>query len=107
MKDDGCYDNRFSSTLLFKARSNTLKLKDFNRFTNKDTSCSLCGDEREDLVHFLIGCNKLEESRDKTIMEKYRDVNKEKMVGRILHTEKDIEAVKAMIEKMWYLRKKG
>lgn len=104
MKDDGCYDNKFSSVLLFRARSNTLKLNIRKRHQNGDTKCELCEEEREDLTHFIIDCKELEGSRDKEIMKEHYDTNKEEMIGKILHTKEKIEAVKNMLEKMWNQR---
>ena len=106
MKDDGCYDNKFSSKLLFKARSNMLNLKIENRHKNGDTSCDLCNEEREDLVHFLLDCKLLENKRHKNIMTKFHDTNKENMVGKILHSKEEIEEVKQMVESLWNHRKK-
>merc|ERR1711942_379999 len=105
IKNDGCYDNSFSSNLLFKARSNTLKLKYINRHTNGSISCDLCGNEKEDIVHFLLDCKELDRARDKNVLKEYYDPDKESMVGKILHSKDDIEKVKTMIEHMWNLRK--
>ena len=105
IKDDGCYDNKFSSILLFRARSNTLKLNTENRHRNGNTKCDLCGDEKEDLIHFLLDCKELERKRDEGIMKNYYEPNKEEMTGKILHTSEHIEAVKIMIENMWNYRK--
>merc|ERR1711954_28407 len=68
IKDDGCFDNKFSSILLFRARSNTLKLNTENRHRNGNTKCDLCGDEKEDLIHFLLDCKELERKRDEGII---------------------------------------
>ena len=46
-----------------------------NKRNNFDTTCQLCGTEEEDLEHFIFKCKKLEEKRDKEIMDK---VKKEK-----------------------------
>ena len=37
------YDNRQTSEILYKCRTNTLKLKDRNRFRNEETKCEMCG----------------------------------------------------------------
>ena len=105
MKYDGCYDNKFSPILLFRARSNTLKLNVEKRHKSGDTKCDLCGQVKEDLVHFLLDCKELESKRDKEIMEIYYDSDKEEMCGKILHTNRQIEEVKKMLENMWNCRK--
>ena len=106
IKDDGCYDNKFSSTLLFKARSNTLNLNIQKRHKKGDISCDLCGGEKEDLAHFLLDCKELDKVRDKEIIKEFFDENKDKMIGKMLHTNKQIEIVKKMLERMWKHRQK-
>ena len=101
MGDDGCYDNKFSSKLLFKARSNTLNLNIRKRHQKGDTSCVLCEDEKEDLIHFIVNCKELENTRNNEIVKEAYDANKEQMVGKILHNNDKIEAVKSMLEAMW------
>ena len=53
---EGNYYNDEESRIIFKMRSNSLKLNDRNRFTEGDTRCELCDTEREDLEHFLLDC---------------------------------------------------
>ena len=87
--------------LLFKAKSNTLKLNIQKIHKKGDIRCDICGDEREDLVNFLVDCKELEGVRDKKIMKEFCDTNKEHMIGEILQTKDRIEAVKEMLETMW------
>ena len=56
-EEDIC-DNRPSSTILYKARSNTLPLNNRNRHKNKETHCIACGniDQQEDIYHFILHC---------------------------------------------------
>ena len=70
IKQEKIYDNRWSSVLLFRARANALDLKDRQRFTGGDTSCKLCGEEYEDLTHFMIRCRGLEGERNQQIVIK-------------------------------------
>ena len=35
-----------------------------------DTTCKLCNEETEDLVHFIVKCKKLEGKRDYNILDK-------------------------------------
>ena len=50
-------DNRPSSTILYKARTNTLQLNDRNRRTNKQIHCLVCDrDDKEDIYHFIFHC---------------------------------------------------
>ena len=103
IKEEKYYDNRESSKYLFLARSNTLPLNIKRKYTGGDTKCELCNTENEDLVHFLINCKKLEHKRNKEIMLKNRNENKETMVGNILFKE-DKEKTKEMITQMWNYR---
>ena len=104
IKEGKDYDNRLSSKIIFRARSNTLELNDRNRFKNQNTMCELCEKEKEDLIHFIIDCKKLEHLRDEDIVKKYDDENKEQRVGKMLFENEDMEK-KKMIEKMWKYRK--
>ena len=106
MKDDGCYNNKFSSKLLFRARSNTLNLNIQKRHQKGDTSCVLCKEKKEDLIHFIINCEELEATRDEEIFKEAYDNDKEQMVGKILHNNDKIEKVKNMLEEMWKYRSK-
>jgi hypothetical protein len=53
------YDNRYWSVLMFRSRTNTLKLGWRNRFVGGNVQCPLCGAEEETLQHFLKECERL------------------------------------------------
>ena len=109
IKQEKIYDNRWSSVLLFRARANALDLKDRQRFTGGDTSCKLCGEEYEDLTHFMIKCRGLEGERNQQIVIKNKEDNDEDTVGNILFEidEKDLEETKKMLKRMWNKRTKA
>ena len=109
IKQENIYDNRWSSVLLFRARANALDLKDRQRFTGGDTSCKLCGEEYEDLTHFMIRCRGLEGERNQQIVIKNKEDNDEDTVGNILFEidEKDLEETKKMLKRMWNKRTKA
>ena len=103
------YDNTEESRILFKARSNTLKLNWRNKY-NKDnstinTKCPLCTTYEETLEHFLTKCVKL-----KQIREKMKNINNEnEMLRRLLCFEKTtwkIEEGKKILLEMWKERMK-
>ena len=54
------------------------------RHSGGDTKCELCDNENEDLIHFLIDGKELENKRNKQIMEKNLNQDKEVMAGKIL-----------------------
>ena len=74
------------------------------RHTGGDTKCELCDNENEDLIHFLIDCKELENKRNKQIMEKNLNQDKEVMAGKILFGKEDKEDIKYMIDRMWKFR---
>ena len=62
--DEEIYDNRPSSNILNKARTNTLQLNDRNRHTNKEINCMVCDkDEKEDIYHFMLHCTAYKEEQ--------------------------------------------
>ena len=68
---ENCYRNNSHSVFLAKARTNSLQLEEHQGRgkTNYNTTCKLCRQREDELVHFLIECNKLEEKRDPKIIE--------------------------------------
>ena len=65
------YRNNGHSDFLAKTRTNSLQLEDHlgRREPNYDKKYKLCGEEVEDLQHFLVKCKKLESERNKRIIE--------------------------------------
>ena len=81
IKEERFYGNRESSRYLFEARSNTLPLNIQRRHTGGETKCDLCEDGNEDLIHFLVECKELDHKRNKDIMLKNYNENREKHGG--------------------------
>ena len=61
--DEGIYSNEYGSVLLFKCRTNTLKLRWRQGFEGGAVDCLLCGGEEETLRHFVVECRELQEIR--------------------------------------------
>ena len=61
IEDERIYDNRKSSEILFRARSNTMALDTEKRHNGGKTECDLCHSEEEDLQHFLLKCSVLQD----------------------------------------------
>ena len=74
---ENIYFNNSESLLIFRIKTNTLPLNDRKRHVAEDTSCKLCNYECEDLQHFMIDCNSLQECR-KNIFELQRPVNEKR-----------------------------
>ena len=63
--DEEIYINDHNSVLLYRCRSNTLKLGWRNRFVGGDVGCLVCGSaEPETVEHFLQECDGLREVRE-------------------------------------------
>ena len=107
VKDDNIYDNRESSRLLYWARSNSLRLNDWNRHQKGNVSCQMCGEEKEDLLHFIIKCKGIEDKRNEEIIEKKKGESDRETMGNLLFRSKgeDLEELKKMLKKMWDARK--
>ena len=104
IKEETFYDNRWSSKLLFLARTNSLPLNIRNRHTNGKVHCNICDmNVNEDLEHFLIDCPRLENERCQKYIEE-KDV-KDDAIGKFLFEVSNIEEKKEMIQKMWKKRK--
>ena len=91
----GCdfYDNRWESVLLFRARSNTLRLGWRERFVGGGVGCVMCGAEEENLEHFLVRCERLRGLRERYGVESVGDALG---FGGI-----EIEVVKRYIRDAW------
>ena len=72
IQQEGFYDNTFESLLLFRGRSNTLKLNWRRRFEGGDTHCELCTSGAEEtLEHFMVQCSGLNDVRRKFGVENH------------------------------------
>ena len=70
IKEERFYDNTTESCLMFRARSDTLKLGWRKRFEGGEVSCQLCNiGEEETLSHFVEKCDRLQEIRREYGME--------------------------------------
>ena len=102
IKEEIMYDNSIESTLLFRCRSNTLKLNWRNRFEGGDTRCKACDSgEEETLEHFLIGCEGLSNVRGRYRVE-------ERSIADLLRFNDVMapEIVKNLIGELWRERKR-
>ena len=102
-----CYRNSIDSTFYAKARMNALKLEEQmgRGKENYDRSCKLCGQEDEDIVHFIVTCEKLEEARNTDLLDRGIE-NPEETMRKILFREERGQEVGKMIRKLWESRKK-
>ena len=97
------YFNDTASSFLFKLRSNTVNLNDRNRHQGGNTECTLCGENNEDLVHFVVDCVVLQSERNKILkLQRPQEENREKLVGEVLFKGRGNEQA---LYRMFLLRK--
>ena len=73
--------------------------------TYYDSTCKLCQEEIEDIVHFTIKCKILENKRDYNIINKDIE-NPEERMRILLFRNRNHQAVSKMLRDLWELRKK-
>ena len=70
ISEEEIYVNDYNSVLLYRCRSNTLKLGWRSRFMGGDVGCQVCGlAEVETVEHFLLECSGLREVQRTSGME--------------------------------------
>ena len=92
IKEEIFYGNSFHSVLLFKARSNSLKLGWRERFEGVHVNCKLCGAHEETLVQ----CHTLRYMRDEY---EITGVTIQNILG--FGKDGDIEKYKTYLDKIW------
>ena len=102
-----CYRNNGHSVYLAKSRTNTFQFEEHlgRGQPNYNTNCKLCGLGEENLEHFLVECQKLEEKRNPSIMEGPLMLSEEKTI-QILFRNKNHQKIALIVKNMWNLRKK-
>ena len=104
--EEDIYNNRPSSRILNKARTNTLQLNDRNRHVNKETHCMVCGDvyKKEDIYHFLLHCEKYKAERQHLpdLQQPYI-ADEDRIIGILLFDRVNIEK-KETLYLMWKRR---
>ena len=101
------YNNDQASEILFKCRTNNLRLNDRKRFWNEETACELCGEGNEDLKHFLLWCPEYREERKRSVrLQQPYIENEENIIGEYLFQNENIEVTKRTIQHFWNIREK-
>ena len=67
----------------------------------------MCGEEREDLLHFTLKCPSLDYRRNKKLIERVRGEDDIVTLGNLLFRtkEENLEELKEMLQGMWTTRK--
>ena len=95
------YDNSYDSILMYRARTNTLKLGWRNRFEGGNVTCGLCGGE-ETLEHFLLECSRLREFREEGGFEEKQGIEGLLLFGR--GGDDRVVRNRRLIGKLWRCR---
>merc|ERR1712179_519963 len=101
-----CYRNN-NSMFYARARINVLKLEEHKGrgIEGYNKKCKLCGEEEEDLVHFISRCEKLEPVRDYNLLDReIRDP--EDRMRKLLYRDDRCWRVGKLIKDLWDLRRK-
>ena len=100
------FDNSESSVTLFKMRTNTLRLKDRERFVGGSTECILCNAPLEDLQHLIFDCPSLSLARDRVLLlQRPVQEDREAVLGELLFGCVEIAERKRLTE-IYELREK-
>ena len=101
-----CYRNNVNSMFYARARLNSLSLEEARgrgkAYYNK--ICKLCGQEEEDLIHFMLKCPYLEKRRDYDIIDKSVVEPKERLI-KCLFRQNEYQKTGKMIKEMWGIRR--
>ena len=103
---DLCYRNSIDSTFYARARINALKLEEQKGRgrENYNKNCKLCGEEDEDLVHFITKCKSLEQKRDHNLLD--TDIrDPEERMRILLFRDERRQSIGKMIRNLWELRR--
>ena len=107
IQEENIYDNRPSSTILYKARSNTLPLNDRNRHKNKETHCMACGniDQLEDISHFILHCPAYIKERTNIIQLQQPYIQDDtEIIGNFLFEKQHLDQKKEGLYQLWKAR---
>ena len=99
-QDEDFYNDR-NSEVWFRVKANCL----FFKKQNEENRCKICNDGNEDLKHFILHCNKLEEIRKTHILlQRPYPEDEDELLSKIIFENTDKEEVKIIMGKMWSRR---
>ena len=104
---DLCYRNNNCSKFYAKARINALKLEEHRGrgIEGYNKTCKMCGEEIEDLVHFISNCKALEKTRNYKLIDRYIR-NPEERMRKLLFRDNRHWEIGKMIKDLWVERRK-
>merc|ERR1711874_296360 len=97
-----CYRNNNNSSFLARARTNSLKLEEHKGrgIPGYDRTCKLCKKEEENLVHFIMDCEELDDIRNLKFMNRTQETSENRMIKLLFHNENH-QGIGFMIKKLW------
>ena len=66
--------------------------------------CRLCGEEEEDLIHFIVKCKKLEKKRNSSVIN-YKILDPEERMKDLLYRNKEFRSTSRVVRDLWTLRR--
>lgn len=111
IKEESWIDNTEETTLMTRARTNTLSLNWRNRYQGKSEVCPYNDSDKETLEHFVLECRGYESIRRKfNILSSNENENKEELLAQILlfnvSNNKEMQEKKEYIKEIWKARYK-
>jgi hypothetical protein len=100
--EEKMYDNRYRSVLLYRCRTNTLKLGWRNRFTGGEVMCGLCREEVETLEHFIKKCGRLQGVRVRHQIEETTPLHNILLFGAM--SDDCVRRFGTFVEDLWQTR---
>ena len=106
VKYEYCYRNSTDSLFLARARTNSIKLEDHKGrgVEGYDRTCKMCKKTEENIVHFLINCEKLEAYRNYDLIDGNIQDSEERM-RILLFRNNRFQETGEMIKNLWFKRK--
>ena len=89
----------------FRARVNCLSFGE-QKWERRGERCKLCGEEGEDLVHFLLNCERLEDYRRQSLqLQRPRMERQIDQVGEFLFGNQCEREKRKILHQMWTKRR--
>ena len=103
---ENCYRNNTNSTFLARARTNTLKVEEHKGrgVPGSNKTCKLCNDGEENIVHFIIDCEELEDTRNYNLIDNRLRDSEEKIITLLFYNDNSQE-IGYMLKKLWRKRR--
>ena len=105
IREEQIYNNRPSSIILYKARTNCLPLNDRKQFTGENTMYILCDETIETIEHFILKFPAYNDIRKRSIaLQRPYIENAQKIVGDFLFNEDTMNENKDILYTIWRKR---